>query len=106
MLQTKSVDFKFYNIDKFTCFYHLSRECVREIAREQGYKVDTSLGKFVNKVAVRSDLRPILRKREKKIGEYDMLEVINSFRAPIFIRAVKIEQVKALNLKTFINSFL
>ena len=104
MLPAKPVDFKFYN--RLTCLYDIFRECVREIVRQQEYKVDTSLGKFVNKVAVRSDLRPILRKREKKIGEYEMLEVINSFRDPIFIRAVKIEQVRALNLKTFINSFL
>ena len=104
MLQAKSVDFKFYN--RLTCLYDLFRECVREIVWQEGYKVETSLGKFVNKVAIRSDLRPILKKREKKIGEYDMLEVINSFRAPIFIRAVKIEQVKALSLKTFVSSFL
>lgn len=71
---------------------YISRDCVREVATEQGF--DSSLGKFVKKVAVRSDVRPKLEKREEVLGGgSEVLEVINSFRTPFSIPIIRMEQV-------------
>ena len=52
------------------------------------------MGKFVNRVAVRSDVRPKLEKREVLGGaSSEVLEVINSFRTPFTIPIVRMEQV-------------
>ena len=71
---------------------YISRDCVIEVAKEQGF--DSSLGKFVKKVAVRSDVRPKLEKREEVLGRgSEVLEVINSFRTPFSIPIIRMEQV-------------
>ena len=92
------------------------RDCVKEVLAERGFDTDSSVGKFVNKVAVRSDVRPKLEKREvlggvsssevlgassevvgassKGLGaSSEVLEVINSFRTPFSIPIVRMEQV-------------
>ena len=73
-----------------------SRNCVKEVIRERGFDKDSSVGKFVNKVAVRSDVRPKLEKREVLGGgdsSEEVLEIINSFRTPFTIPIVRMEQV-------------
>ena len=71
------------------------RDCVREVATERGFDTASSLGKFVKKVAVRSDVRPKMEKREEVLGggSSEVLEVINSFRTPFSIPIVRMEQV-------------
>ena len=70
------------------------RDCVKEVLAERGFDTDSSVGKFVNKVAVRSDVRPKLEKREGLGGgSSEVLEVINSFRTPFTIPIVRMEQV-------------
>ena len=54
---------------------------------------DSSMGKFVNKVSVHSDIRPKLEKREVTLAGSEVLEVINSFRTPFSIPLVRMEQV-------------
>ena len=76
--------------------FHTSRNCVKEVIRERGFDKDSSVGKFVHKVAVRSDVRPKLEKRELLGGgnsSEEVLEIINSFRTPFTIPIVRMEQV-------------
>ena len=47
---------------------------MREVASKQGFVSNASTGKFANKVAVKSDVRPKLEKREVSANE--VLEVI------------------------------
>ena len=49
---------------------------------------------FVNRVTVRTDVCPNLGKREVVMGAPEVLEVINSFRTPIFIPVVRVKQVR------------
>ena len=69
------------------------RDCVREVATKH-FDTDSSMGKFVKKVAVHSDIRPKLEKRELTLGGSEVLEVINSFRTPFSIPLVRMEQVE------------
>ena len=73
---------------------------MREVATEQGFgDADSSVGKFVNKVAVCSKIRPRLEKREVAMGACEeVLEVIDSFRTPFFIPLARIEQVGSLRI--------
>ena len=66
---------------------------MREVATKH-FETDSSLGKFVKKVAVHSDIRPKLEKREVTLGASQMLEVINSFRTPFFIPLIRMDQVE------------
>ena len=65
---------------------------MREMATKHCDTV-SSMGKFVKKVAVHSDIRPKLEKREVTLGASQVLEVINSFRTPFLIPLVRMEQV-------------
>ena len=64
------------------------------MAREQGFDADSSLGKFVKKVAIRSNVRPKLETRKLVTGASEVLEVINSFQTTFFIPLVRLEQVE------------
>ena len=78
--------------------YDISRDCVREVATKH-FNMDSSMGKFVKKVAVHSDIRPKLEKREVTLGASQVLEVINSVRTPFLIPLVRMEQVAFYQLK-------
>ena len=71
---------------------------MREVATKH-FDTDSSMGKFVKKVAVHSDIRPKLEKREVTLGDSEVLEVINSFRTPFSIPLVRMEQVAFYQLK-------
>ena len=78
----------------FPLKYDISRDCVREVITELGSDAeDSRLGKFVNKVALSSNVKPKLEKREVVVGAPEVLEVINSFQTPFFKPVVKMEQV-------------
>ena len=65
---------------------------MREVATKH-FDKDSSMGKFVKKVAVPSDTRPNLEKREVILGASEVLEIINTFRTPFSIPLVRMEQV-------------
>ena len=78
----------------------MSRDCVKEVIRERAW----SVGKFIKKVAVQSDVRPKLEERQVLGGgSSELLEVINSFRAPFTIPIVRMEQVGLLHLQLSIQ---
>ena len=70
----------------------IPRDCVTEFAKK-AFDVDSSWGRFINKVAVRSDVHPKIEKRETMFGSPEVLEVLNSFRTPLSIPIVRMEQV-------------
>ena len=70
----------------------IPRNCVTEFAKTS-FDVDSSWGRFINKVAVRSDVHPKIEKRETMFGSPEVLEVLNSFRTPFSIPIVRMEQV-------------
>ena len=71
---------------------HIPRDCVTEFAKTS-FDVDSSWGRFINKVAVRYDVHPKIEKRETMFGSPEVLEVLNSFRTPFSIPIVRMEQV-------------
>ena len=85
---------RFLKASIFSFKFDISRDCVREVATKKGFDTDSSMGKFVNKVAVHWDIRPKLEKREVILGASEVLEVINSFRTPFSIPLVRMEQVR------------
>ena len=79
--------------------HYSCRECVAEIISRKGF--GSSLGKFVSKVAVPSEIRPKLGKQKIIMGS-ETLEVINSFRTPFSIPIARMEQV-GFYLKIFLE---
>ena len=75
------------------------RDCVAEVISVKGF--GSSLGKFVSKVAVPSEIRPKLEKQKIIMGS-ETLEVINSFRTPFSIPIARMEQV-GFYLKIFLE---
>ena len=78
---------------------------MREVATKH-VNTDSSMGKFVKKVAVHWDIRPKLEKREVTLGASQVLEVINSFRTPFFIPLVRMEQVAFYELRLPLTQYL
>ena len=75
-------------------FQHvISRECVREIAKEQDLDASSSIGEFATKIGLDSLKRPWLENREVQEEGSICLEVINTFHDPIFVPLVRSEQV-------------
>ena len=79
--------------------HYSCRECVAEVISGKGF--GSSLGKFVSKVAVPSEIRPKLEKQKITMGS-ETLEVINSFRTPFSIPIARMEQV-GFYLKIFLG---
>ena len=79
--------------------HYSCRECVAEVISVKDF--GSSLGKFVSKVAVPSEIRPKLETQKIIMGS-EMLEVINSFRTPFSIPITRMEQV-GFYLKIFLG---
>ena len=72
----------------------LQRNCVNEVITERGFGSKSSLGIFLDKVALRSDIRPRLEQREAVSEPLETLEVLNSYKTPLLITIARMEQVR------------
>ena len=72
----------------------LQRNCVNEVITERGFVTKPSLGIFLDKVALRSDIRPRLERREAVSEPPETLEVLNSYKTPLLITIARMEQVR------------
>ena len=83
--------FEIYSNYFIVCILFIFRKCVSKVLAERSG--NSSLGTLVNKILVRSDVRPKLEKLEVSLHSSETLEVINSFRTPLFIPISQMEQV-------------
>ena len=72
----------------------LQRNCVNEVITERGFGSKSSIGIFLDKVALRSDIRPRLERREEVSEPPETLEVLNSYKTPLLITIARMEQVR------------
>ena len=72
----------------------LQRNCVNEVITERGFGSKSSLGIFLDKVALRSDIRPRLERKQEVSEPLETLEVLNSYKTPLLITIARMEQVR------------
>ena len=70
-----------------------SRECVGEIANQQGPDAASSIGEFATNIGMEPPVRSRLENREEEEEGSVCLEVVDSFRNPIFVPLDRVEQV-------------
>ena len=81
-------------IDMMSSVFFPQRNCVNEVITERGFVAKSSLGIFLDKVALRSDIRPRLERREAVLEPPETLEVLNSYKTPLLITIARMEQVR------------
>ena len=80
-------------VNMMSSVFFPQRNCVNEVITERGFG-SKSLGIFLDKVSLRSDIRPRLEQREAVSEPPETLEVLNSYKTPLLITIARIEQVR------------